>query len=106
MQVDLAAGPAFQSSHQLDLAAFCELDRVTHEIRDHLPEPDRVSEDVVRYLRIHVDQQFQMFLVRLQRQRPYHSLEVVAKIKIDGVQIEFARFDFGEVQNIVNHGQQ
>ena len=44
--------------------------------------------------------------MRAQRQRSHDVLEHLAEIEVDGVELELARFDLREVEDVVEEAQQ
>ena len=61
---------------------------------------------VVRHGRIDIDDQFEALLVRPQRHRVRRVADGIAGVEVDRVELELARLHPGEVQDVVDDGQQ
>src|SRR5690606_17799749 len=59
-----------------------------------------------RHIGRQVDQQLQMLLVGLGLQNHPHIVQQPVEMKIDRLQLQLAGFDFGEIQNVVEHSEQ
>ena len=89
-----------------DLARFGELDGVAYQIDDHLPQPQRVAQQGVGDFRRDVIGEFETLFGGADGQRLQGITQSVPQIKRQRFQVEFARFDLGKIQNIVEQQQQ
>ena len=76
--------------------------RLTRTWRSRRGSPD----EGVRHVGRDVVGQLQPFLVGAQGQRVHGVVEGVAEVEVDRVQVELAGLDLGEVEDVVDHGQQ
>ncbi len=83
-----------------------ELHGVAAEVQQDLPDAPGVALDGGRQIRIDLQCDFQALRVRLHGQQTSHVFERVAQVHVGGFQFELAGLDLGEVQNVVDHGQQ
>ncbi len=89
------------------LALFRELDRVADQVGEDLAQPAGVADDQgVRDGGTDVAGQLQSLMMRPQRQRFGHVAEPVGQRKRDGLQVELARLDLGEIEDVVDDAEQ
>ena len=79
---------------------------VANQIDDHLPQPVRISDHDFRNIAGNFEQKFDAFLMRLESQCPQHGFQAFAQIEIDRFQVHLARFDLGEIEDVVNDREQ
>ena len=91
---------------QHHLALLGKLDGVAEQIDENLAQASGVASQRVRHVRIDIDDQFEALLVRPQCQRVRRVADGIARVEVDRVQLQFARLDLGEVQDVVDDGQQ
>ncbi len=83
-----------------------ELHGVAAEVDENLTQARRVALDELGQLRIHDARELQALAVRLDGEQPRHVLDGVAQVEVDVLEIELARFDLGEVENVVDDREQ
>ena len=100
----VARGESLDRDH--DVPGLGELDGVADEIEQDLPDPARVADQVPRRSRQAADDELDTLGRGLTRQQASHVLG--QKLQIEGawVELHHARFDLGEVEDVVDHGQQ
>jgi hypothetical protein len=88
-----------------DLAGSRELDRVAHQIDQDLPQTGDVADDPARNHRIDVHDELQALFSGTPAQQVHSVFH--ARHQIDGLmlQLEFARFDFREIEDVIDDGQ-
>ena len=89
-----------------DFPRACELDRVSDEIGEYLPEPSGVSPETQRNPWGHPVGHLQALLLGADRQGPQCSVQDALEVEVLVHQGEFSGLDFREVQNFVDHFQQ
>ena len=83
-----------------------ELDGVPDQVDENLAESSGVASHRGRNGRIDVHDQFEALLVSPQRHRVRHVADGIAGIEVDRIEVEFARLHPGEVEDVVDDGQQ
>jgi hypothetical protein len=91
---------------QHNFTFFCELHGVVGQVRQHLTEPQRVALQAARYVLVNQQQQLQAFFLRFQRHQVGHVVQHLVELERNGLQSEFARFNAGIVQHVVDQAQQ
>ena len=76
--------------------------RFTRTCRKRPPSPIRI----VRHVRGDVEGQLQVLLVGPQGERPHRVAQAIAQVERAGVEVELARLDLREVEDVVDHRQQ
>jgi hypothetical protein len=89
-----------------DLALIGELYGVADQVGEDLAEARGVAEHCVRHVHAHVADQLQVLLLRAQRHGLERGLDAAAQRELDHVQVQAARLDPGEVEDVVDHRQQ
>ena len=89
-----------------DFAGFGEFDGVTDKVDDDLLQPAGITAPRIAHGRWDVEQQFQPFFARLDRERFDGLGEFLAERKLDRLELKLAGFDFGKVENVVDEPQQ
>jgi len=69
LRVERAPGLVRGRDLDLDFTALCELDRVAHEVHQHLTQSTRVAVQRVRHVRLYVTRELEPFSVRPHGQR-------------------------------------
>jgi hypothetical protein len=88
------------------LALGGELHGVAAEVGENLAQAPGVGFDGGGQRRIDIECQLEAFAMCLERDHPRHVLDGAAQVGIDLLDVELARLDLGEIQNIVDHGEQ
>ncbi len=83
-----------------------ELDGIARKVQKNLTQTNRIAEYKLRHVRPNFAAHIQAFLARRHRHQPHRILNPLAHVERNHVQVELARFNLGEVQNIVDHGQE
>ena len=91
---------------QFDLAVGGELDGIAGEVGEDLLQPVAVSEQASGDLRVDLDQQLEVALTGLQGHQGGHVADQLVQLELAGAELQAAGFDLGEVENVVDHGQQ
>ncbi len=89
-----------------DFAFFREFDRIAQQIGQNLPDAHRISFEQVRDFDVDLADQFDIFLFTLGRENVdafFHQITQGEHGIADG---QFAHFDFGEIEDIVDDVQQ
>ena len=106
LELHLLAGAFEQFDVQPDLAALGELDGVVDEVRQDLAEAERVAQQMLGNRRRDMGQELQALVVRLlggeRRDRADHFVEP----EVRRLDVELARLDLREVEDVVDDGQQ
>ncbi len=89
-----------------DVPAVGELDRVAHQVAEHLSQANRIADDAFGHVRVDVSHQLEPFLVRLDGQRLEQIGDDIADREGHGLELELARFDLREIQDVVEDRQQ
>ena len=100
----LALGPLRQ--RQRDTALLRKFDRVAEQVDEHLAQPTRVALDATRQVRRHFTAQHQALLLGSQRHRADRFAHQLVQVKRHFLEIELARFDLGEIQDLVDDREQ
>src|SRR5258706_7273098 len=83
-----------------------EFQGVPNQVRDDLPQPDRVADELRGYVGRYIAGEGQSLRARLDHQRNQRSLERLAYRKHRSIDLELARLDLGKIEDIVDHHQQ
>ncbi len=89
-----------------DLAVLGELDGVGHQVGEDLPQTQRVAVDDGRQAGLLAEAELKAFLVRSGGHQLQRVFDEGAQHEVAGGQFELARFDLGEVQDVVDDLQQ
>ena len=89
-----------------DFAALGELDRVVDEVGQNLAEAERVAEQLLRDAGRDVRQKLESLLVRLLRGQRRDGADDFVELEVGGFDVELAGLDLGEVEDVVDDGQQ
>ena len=83
-----------------------ELHRVSHQIDQNLPQASGVAPHLRRYLGAYQTDQFQAFLLGFDREQLGRILQRRRQVEIHNLQLQFARLDLGEIQDVIDQRQQ
>ncbi len=86
-------------------AAVTELDRIRHQIEQNLLHPHTVGDDVVQFL-VDLNGQRHFFRFDLRLHDLLHPFKQIPDADRCEAEVEFPRFDFGKIENVVNEVQQ
>ncbi len=101
-----AVVPDVLTNRDHHMAALRELDGVADQIRDDLLHPHRIADDAGRHVGRDITQQLQALLVRAHGQWLQRIADGVGERKGYHFDLESARFDLREVEDIVENRQQ
>ena len=104
LRLVLAASLGLHVKH--DFTLFGELDGVANEIEDDLAQTGRISDQCVGDIGPDVAGELKSLLLSPQRQQLQSILESVSQIEFNGIEVQFAGFDLGKVQDVVDQCQQ
>ena len=99
-------GDGFRIDGHHDVAFVGELDGIADQVREHLPQAHRIADERRRDLRRDVGHDLEPLLVRAKGERTDRIGDQIAEIERDGFELELARLDLREVQNVVQDLQQ
>ena len=83
-----------------------ELDRITHQIEQNLPQPGRIADAMWVHPRRCPAGQIQPFFLGMRRHDPRDVLDQFHQIKGCGLQLDLTGLDFGKIKNVIDDGQQ
>ena len=106
LELDTAFLFADHHNRHLDVPCLGKLDRIVDQVRQHLPQAQRVAQQIARHIGSYMDQKFQTLIVRLVANHGGHVRHNIVQPEGDVFHLDLASFDFGEVQNVVNNAQQ
>ena len=86
---------------QHDAALVRELDRVAHEVQQHLPQPERIADQAIGDVGGQVTGQPQSFLSGLRAKRPQHLADHLPHTESCRFQRDGARLEPREIQQLV-----
>ena len=89
-----------------DFAVGGEFNGIGAEIQQYLAQSAGIPDHVVGQQRIDIRNQFELLGMRLYRKQVRNVIDNGAQIQIDLLQIDLARFDLGEIQDVVDDGQE
>ena len=89
-----------------DFTDLRELDGIPHQIGDDLAQADGVSHEAAGHIGRHVVGQLESLGVGARSQGVQGVVECVAQLEIGRFELQFARFDFREVENVIDDQQQ
>ena len=91
---------------ELDLARGRELQRVREQVEDDLADPARVAEHAGRELVVHRVDQLDVVIGRRRREQVEGAFDDPPQVHRLGVELDLAGLDLGEVEDVVDDGQQ
>ena len=89
-----------------DLAALGELHGVVDAVGQDLAEAERVAEQILRDAGRDVRQELEPLVVRLLGGQRRDRADHVVEPEVGGLDVELAGLDLGEVEDVVDDGQQ
>ena len=89
-----------------DLAGGGEFDAVAEQVDEHLAQPGHVAEDLRRHAVVHLVGQVELLFRRLGGQQIQGVLDARAQVEGLVLQFELAGFDLGEIQDVVDDGEE
>jgi hypothetical protein len=98
-----AAGPAHADRHA---ALVRELERVAHEVQQDLAQPSGISGDDPGHIGLADATQLQPFGLRARGKELQRLIDDERQIEVDGLEIQAARLDLREIQDVVDDGEQ
>ncbi len=97
--------PSTSTRHH-HLAPVGELDRVAHQVEQHLPQPARIADQGVGHVRLDVPRQLQPLAVGPRGQRPQGIADLGPQGEFGRVQLQLAGGDLGEIEQVGDDAQQ
>ena len=91
---------------QRDLAALGELDRVADEVDQHLADAAGITDQLLRQVGLDLEGQFKILFEGAQRERLQRFGDGPLEVERNLFDEQLAGLDLGEVENVVDHGQQ
>jgi hypothetical protein len=85
-----------------DFPGFGELDRVSDEIHDHLPQSSYISDKRVGHFRGDFEHELETLLIGAKSERADGVGETLPKSEFRALDIEAARLDLGEIEDVVD----
>jgi len=74
--------------------------------RYNLPQSIGIYLDVARYVGVNMAEELDLLHLGARREQFRHFFEQAARLACGGAQIDLARFDLGEIQDVVDQGEQ
>ena len=90
----------------IHVALFGELDGVAGEVGQHLLQTHGVAGEVVRHIGIHPQGELQLLVVGAGAEQVHGLVEGVAQAERDMLQLQLARFQLREVEDVVDDAKQ
>ena len=87
-------------------AGLGELDRVAHQVEQHLAQAARVADDPARHIRRGVEDQLQAFFLCAQRDQVGQAVQNVIQVEVNRLDLQLAGFNLGKIEDIVDDLQQ
>ncbi len=88
------------------LACACEFQGVADQVRDHLPDTAPVADKGARKIGRVIEGQGQALLAGLVLQNFHHILQDFEQVKGDEFDDQFAGFNLGEIQDVIDDPEQ
>ena len=106
LELHLLAGAFEQFDVEPDLAPLGELDGVVDEVGKNLAQPKRVAQQALRNAGRDVGQELEPLFVRLLGREGGDGGDDFVQLELGGFEVELAGLDLGEVENVVDDGEQ
>ena len=87
-------------------AAQGELDGVAHQVDEHLPQPARIAAQLPRHVLQDVAGEVETLGLRLLGQQFDRAFDGRLQIEVEFLEVQLAGLDLGEVEDVVDDGQQ
>jgi hypothetical protein len=97
---------AFAADAHGDPAVLRELDGVSAQVDEDLPQPMRIAHHGARHVRIDQDLEGELLVVRLLRQQQDGVVDRLPQVVRDALEADLARLDLREVQDVVDDREQ
>jgi hypothetical protein len=88
------------------LPALGELDRVVHQVGEHLAQAQRIADQVGGHLRRGLEEELEALVGGLLRDERGDALQDVVEAEVDRLDLQLAGLDLGEVEDVVDHAEQ
>ncbi len=95
-----------RGQRNIHLPVMRELDGIAHEIEQALPDTLRIAHRHARHIPLHVDGELQALGLRLIVDGRDDIVHDTAQVHRDGFDVELARLDLREIENVVDHREQ
>ena len=95
-----------ESDRDGDLTALGELEGVAEQVGEHLAQAPRVAAQRRRNVCVHERRELQAFAAGDERRQVTRVLHRVAQVEVQGLDLEFAGLDLGEVEDVVDDREQ
>src|SRR5690606_17607723 len=89
-----------------DLAAGGELDRIAHEVHQHLPQVRHVAQNSFGNLWPHVAYKFESTFVCRHGEGLENTCDRIAYIELDPLDIEAPSLNLGKIQDVIDERQE
>ncbi len=83
-----------------------ELERIVHEIGEHLSEPDRIRPDHRLGRQGDLRREIEALAIRPVREQPQDAFDRLADVEIERFDLQLAGLDLGQVEDVVDDGEQ
>src|SRR5579871_4617463 len=97
----LAADLSLHPQH--NFSPLSELDCIAHKIHEDLTDTPGIADDPLRNVRLDVAGEFEGFFMRAQRLPSQRLIDQLSQIELHGIKRQLSRFDFSEIQCVVDH---
>ena len=87
-------------------ACLGELHGIAQQVHQHLAQARGVAHHVHRHARVHVHVKGDALVGRPLAQQGDHVIEQGVQVEVNGLHIQLAGFDLGQIQHVVEQGQQ
>src|SRR6266700_3028746 len=99
MQTELTVGAGIHLHLEDDFSLGCELDGVSHEVHEHLAKPPGIANNLLRYLRVDVEGEFESLLMGSRSHPSQRFPHHVLQIEFNRVEVQLSRLHFGKIEN-------
>ena len=83
-----------------------EFDGIADQVDQNLTQPAGVTHHSHGHIGVNIAHQLQAFGMRPHGQRPEHFADGAAQVERDFLDQQLARFDLGEIKNVIDHREQ
>jgi hypothetical protein len=88
------------------MAALGEFERVVYEVRQHLREAHRVADGLHGHVRRDRGRQVEPLRLRPLAEQRHHRIDDLGRLHGDALELELARLDLREIEDVVDDGEQ
>ena len=106
LQVEAQPARRQRAHQQLHLAAGGELHRVAQQVQQDLLEPHAVTAHALRAGGVNAPRQLHLVGGRPVGHHRHHALQAGLQCEVGRVELDLARLDLGEIEDVVDHLQQ